>query len=274
MATTLKDFDKTVTDLLNDDFDSKFTLKIKTVGPYKSVFTTLTSYDVKTGKLVPKLTLKCGHSSGFALDKLEFSSDAKVAVECAMDMKEFAPGLKAEFKGNDSDKADVSLQYTVPKVAVVTADFDMNNFSNVKASVNGVHGDFTFGAGAEVKIAKSTVESTTVNVGAGYTIPKQAFFGVRANKNFAEFSALCRYFLNNDLTVAGVANHTAKGPNATLVAQYKCNPLTTLKLKANTCGVLSASVKQLIEKNLVVVGSAEVPSDFNAVKFGVNAILG
>jgi len=268
---TFKDFDKTITDLLNDDFDSKFTLKVKSSGPSNTTITTNTQFDCKSNKLVPKLTTKWAHPSGFTLEKLELSPDCKTTVETSL--TNVAQGLKLEFKGNECDKADLSFNYTIP-VATFTGDFDINNFSSVKASVNGGQGPFTAGASVDLKIAKSAVESTTFGVGAGYTVPKQLFVGLRANKNFADFSALFSYIVNQDVTVAGTVNHSAKGPCATLASVYKCNPDTVIKVKVNTCGVLSASVKQAFEKKFSVVGSAEIPSDFNTVKFGVNATLG
>lgn len=233
-------------------------------------FTTNSSFDSKTNKIVPKLTLKAEGPSGFVLEKFELSSDCKTTVETSL--SDVAPGLKFEFKGNEGDKAELSFKYVIPN-ATFTGDFDINSFSNVKASANAAHGAFTGGASADVKIAKSAVESTTVAIGAGYTQPS-FFVGARANKNFGDFSALFSYFVNNKATVAGVINHNAKGPNATLATVYKCCPLTTIKVKANTCGVFSASVKRAFEKKFSVVGSVEVPSDLNTFKFGVNATLG
>lgn len=187
-------------------------------------------------------------------------------------MSKLVDGLKLEFKGNECDKADLSFKYAIPN-ATFTGEFDVNSFSSVKASANAGHGAFTAGASADLKIAKSAVESTTFAVGAGYSQP-QFFVGVRANKNFADFSGLFSYVVNKDASVAGVINQNAKGPNATLATVYKCCPDTTIKVKANTSGVFSASVKQAFEKKFAVVGSAEIPSDLNTVKCGVNVTLG
>jgi len=268
---TFKDFDKSITDLMNDDFDSKFSLKIKSSGPFNTTFTNNTQLDTKSNKLVPKFATKWAHASGFTLEKLEFSSDCKTTVETSL--VGVVPGLKLEFKGNEMDKADLSFNYSIP-AATFTGEFYVNNFSTVKASVNGGQGPFTAGAGADLKIAKSSVESTTFHVGAGYTVPKQLFVGLRACKNFTDFTALFSYIVNNDVTVAGTVNHGAKGVCATVATVYKCCPDTVMKVKATSCGVFSASVKQAFEKKFSVVGSAEIPSDFNAVKFGINATLG
>jgi len=268
---TFKDFDKSITDLVNDDFDSKFTLKVKSTGPFNTTLTTNTQFCTKSNKLVPKLTTKWVHQSGFTLEKLEFASDCKATVETSL--VGVVPGLKVEFKGNECDKADVSFTYN-HSAATLTGEFDVNNFSNFKASVNGGNGPYTAGACADIKVAKSAVESTTFSVGAGYTVPKQLFVGLRACKNFTDFSALFSYVINNDATVAGSVGHGSKGCAGSLVAVYKCNPDTTIKVKATCCGAVSASVKQQFEKKFSVTGSAEVPTDFNNVKFGINAVLG
>jgi len=264
-----KDFDKTVTDLLNDDFDSKFSLKVKSAGPFNTVLTTNTQLCTKSNKLVPKLTTKWTHASGFTLEKVEFSSDCKATGETSL--VGALPGLKLEFKGNECDKADVLVNYSIP-VATFTGEFDVNTLSSVKASVNGGNGPYTAGVSADIKFAKSAVESTAVHVGAGYTA-SPVFVGLRACHNFTVFSGLFSYVVNKDLTLAGSASHGAKCCGS-LAAVYKCNPDTTIKVKANCCGVLHASVKQQFEKKFAVVGSVEVPSDFNAVKFGINATLG
>jgi len=266
---TFKDFDKTITDLVNDDFDSKFSLKVKSSGPFNTTITTNTQFCTKSNKLVPKLTTKWVHNSGFTLEKLEFSSDCKATVETSL--VGIVPGLKLEFKGNESEKADVSLTYNHTH-ATATAEVDCNSFSSFKTTVNGGNGPYTAGAAADVKIVKGSVDSTTFSVGAGYTA-KPLFVGLRADKNFSDFSALFSYLINKDITVAGIVNHGSK-TSATLASVYKCNPDTTIKVKATSSGVVSASVKQQFEKKFSVIGSAEVPSDFNNVKFGLNAILG
>lgn len=215
--------------------------------------------------------MKWAHASGFTLEKLESTVDSKITVETSLTGA--APGLKLEFKGNDSDKADLSFSYTTP-AATFTGDFDVSNLSSAKASVCGGNGPVVAGASADLKIAKSTVESTTFGVGVGYTVPKQLFVGVRAEKNFANYSALFTYNANKDVTLVGKVAYSAKDTSATLGAVYKCNPDTTIKVKADTNGVFAAALKQNFEKKFTVTGSAEIPSQLNTVKFGVNATLG
>jgi len=270
---TFKDFDEKACDIFGEDFDNKFSLKIKSCGPCSTVVTTNTSYDVKAGSLVPKLSLKWPHPSGFTLDKLEFSSAARLNLESSL--TGLAPGLKLEFKGNDSEKADLSATYN-HAAATFTAELDINKLECAKASINGGSGAFTAGAAVDIKIAKSAVDSTNFEVGVGYTVPKQAFVSVRAGGNFSNFSTLFTYSAVKDIILAAKVSHSTGNSStcADFGAVYKCNPDTNVKVKVSSGGVLSASVKQAIDKKFSVIASAEVPSDFNTFKWGVNATLG
>jgi len=269
-----KDFDKSVTDLLGDDFGDKYLLKIKTAGPCTTTVTTTTTWCAKDNccLLVPKLGLKWLHpTSGFTLEKLEISQDSKISVETSL--SNISPGLKVEFKGNDSDKADLSVTYSIPQ-ATIFGELDAHNLSGAKVSVLGGHSSFTGGANAEIKFGKTSgVDQTVFALGVGYRVPK-LFVGARACKNFSHYSATASYDATNELVVAGKVNYNSKDTSATLLSQYKCCPNTTIKVKADTSGVFSASVKQVLDKKFTVVGSAELPSSFNTVKFGVSATLG
>jgi len=185
-----------------------------------------------------------------------------------------AKGLKLEFKGNDTtDKADLSMKYSLPQ-ATVTADVDISNFSSAKASVCSGHGPISAGASLDLKIAKSSIESTVCGLGVGYTLDNTGFVGFRTSKNFNSYSLCFDYTRLKDVTVAGLLTYSASKPSAVLAAQYMCNPKTIIKAKASSEGSLGLSVKQSFEKKLSIVGSAEVPKSLNAIKFGLNATLG
>jgi hypothetical protein len=233
---------------------------------------TTTLKDGKNGfVLVPKLATKYTHSSGFTVDKLEITDDAKASIETSL--TGVAPGLKLEFKGNDSDKADLSFQYKAP-AATITADFDIVNLSSVKASVCGGHGDVTFGASAALKMDKLAVQSSCFGVGIGYKMPN-IFVGVRADENLSQYSAVWSYDGFKGVELAGRVKQ-CKETNASIVGSWKCNPDTTLKVKVCTSnnGSLFGSVKQQFPNKFAVVSSAEIPVSFNTIKFGVNATLG
>mmetsp|Transcript_20908 Transcript_20908/g.28767 ORF Transcript_20908/g.28767 Transcript_20908/m.28767 type:complete len:272 (-) Transcript_20908:252-1067(-) len=265
-----KDFDKCPADLIDEDFSTKYTLKIKSAAPSNTTITTNT--ELKGNALVPKLALKWAHPSGFTLEKLEVASDCKLVVETSL--SNLTPGLKLEFKGNDSNKADLSFTYSAP-AATVTGEVDFANFSSANASISGGHGAFTGGASVNLKIAKASIDSAKFGLGFGYTVPKSLFVGLRLNENFGNYSALFSYAAHKNITLAGNLSYAAgKDPAVTLASLYKCNPNTTLKVKADTKGLLSASVKQAFEKKFSVIVAAEVPTALNTVKLGVNATLG
>lgn len=214
---------------------------------------------------------KWGHASGFTLEKFEVAPDCKLTVETSL--TGIAPGLKIEYKGNDSDKADLAMTYKIPQ-ATVTADLDIHSFSSAKASVSSGYEAFSAGASVDLKIAKSSIDSTTCGVGIGYTVPSVLFAGLKANKNFASYSALFSYSGYKNVIVGGSADYSSKATSGMLAASYSCTPGTTMKVKATTGGVFYTSLKQCFTKKFTLVGSAEVPSSFSSVKFGLNATLG
>jgi len=90
-------------------------------------------------------------------------------------------------------------------------------------------------------------------LGFGYTVPKSLFVGVRLNDNLSNYSALFSYAAHKNITLAGNLSYAGKDPAVTLASLYKCNPNTTLKVKAGTTGAISASVKQAFEKKFSVI---------------------
>jgi len=271
-----KDLDKSVADIFSEEFDYKYTLKVKSAGPWNTTLTNTTTYDTKDNKLVPKLSLKWAHPSGFTLEKLEASQDLKFNLETSL--ANAAPGLKLEFKGNDSDKADLSFTYKIPQ-ATVTGDFDISNLASAKASVVSGTESIAAGANVDLKIAKSAIESATFGAGLAYTHQNKAFIALRADKNFTNFSALASYkavdpLSGKPLTLAAQVGHSGKETTASVASVFNwCNECN-LKVKFSSNGVFAASLKNVCEKKLTVIGTAEVPLQLNTVKLGVNATLG
>lgn len=275
MATPIfKNIDKSANGIFNDDFDSKYSLQIKTPGPCGVVFTTNTTFDDKEKKLDAKVSAKYAHPSGFTLDKIEVSPKGKVATETSL--VDAAPGLKLEFKGNDTDKGDLSFTYS-RNVATVTGEVDALNFAKASSSVAVSRGAFVGGANVDLTFAKSNIESTKFGMGLTYTVPKSLFAGFRINNCCKEFQGLFSYVLTKDLTLAGkfIYNTANKSVNSTVAGVYQFNPSTLLKIKTASTGAVNASVKKDFEKKFSVVGSVEVPNGLSSgFKFGVNATLG
>jgi len=273
---TFSDFDKPINDLIKDDFDTKFTLKIKSPAPFGLTFTTTTDYEccAKEGSPVlnPKISTKWVHSSGFTLEKLEI--DSKGGLKTETSLVDAIKDVKLEFQGNSTDKGDVSFTYNHPK-ATLTGLLDVLNFSKASAGVVGGQGPVTFGATANYDFNKSIVD--TVSVAASYTAHN--FTGVfRADKYFSVYSVLAKYVANKDVTLAGkVVQCSKSGTSGNVVALYKCNPDTTIKVKLATAEdstSIFGSVKQAFDKKFNVIATAEVPSSFSTIKLGVNTTLG
>jgi hypothetical protein len=217
--------------------------------------------------------LKWAHPSGFAFDKLEMAQDGKLAYETSL--AKAYPGLKLEFKGNDSNKGDISMVYQ-HKAATLTAEVDAINFSKASGSISAGHGRYSFGGSADLIANKPSISSTNFELGAGFQMPNSLFVGLRAKKNLSEYAGIMNYIYTPQVTMAGRVNYSTKtnaGVGA-LAAIYAHNPTTTIKVKAGTCGTINASLKQQFEKKMVLVSSVEIPSSFSGFKFGVNATLG
>lgn len=180
-----------------------------------------------------------------------------------------------QYKGNDTDKGDVSVTYK-HAIATLTGEVDVLNFSKASASISAGHGRFSAGASADLGIAKAAVTSTNFVLGAGFTIPGSLFAGLRASKNLSEYITIVTYVVAPNVTMAGNVAFKTKDNSVSgvLATIYKCNDSTVLKLKTSSIGTVNASVKQTIGKKFTVIGSTEIPRTFTGIKFGVNATLG
>lgn len=236
--------------------------------------TTNTAFNFKDNKLDSKLTVKAPHQSGFTLEKLEFAPNLDLTIETSLIAKA-VEGLKLEYKGNNSNKGDLSFTYNVPSTATVTAEVDALNFSKANGSLTCGQGPVVAGTSFIFDLAKSSLDNYAFGV--GYTVPKSLFTGLRVDKNISEFNGIFSYILSPELTVAGKVSHSngKSGTSGVLAAIYAHNKFTTFKFKAASSGVINASVKKAFENKFTVVGSAEIPSGFTSgFKFGINATLG
>jgi len=241
--------------------------------PIFQVITTNTTFDEKDKKLDAKLTAKYAHSSGFTVEKLEVSPKGKVATETSL--VNSVPGLKLEFKGNDSDKGDLSFVYNVPKVATFTGEIDALAFQRAFVSVTAGASNCVGGGSVDIDIAKSKIDTSKFALGAAYSLPT-LFAGVKITNSLSKYSGIFSYVLNKELTFVGnVSYEKAAGISTVLAGVYKYNPTTVLKVKASSLGAINASVKQSFDPKFTIVSSVEIPSGFTSgYKFGINATLG
>jgi len=270
-----KDFNKCALEIINDDFDYKYNLKVKAAAPHGLGVTVATDYLPKGGKasLLGKITGKWAHESGFAVDKLEMKSDGSLLTETSL--TGVAPGLKFDFKGDDSSRGDISATYKHPN-ATATVELDVVEFSKISASILGGNGVFNAGVSAAAKLGDKA-ELTGIDAAASYKVNSQLFAGINTTKKFSQYNVSLKYAHCNKATLAGLFTYQpdTSASSVTLGAAYKCCPSTTIKGKVNTDGVISLSVKQTCPSKCVVVGAVEADSrDFSQVKLGATVTLG
>jgi len=187
-----------------------------------------------------------------------------------------ADGLTLEFKGNDSDKSDVSFKYVTPK-ATFTALIDVLKLKKAEASVSSGHGAFTGGASAVFSASPYSLSTTTFAL--GYAVPKVFDAAIKAEQNFEKnvslYKGLFKYTATKEITLAGEVSLNKSSAFA-LAGVYKCNPKTILKLKAISSGVINASVKHDIDaaKKCSAVAAAQFETGLTNPKFGLNITLG
>jgi hypothetical protein len=265
------DYDKSIKDIFDEDFDLKYTFKSKASGPNNTTFTSTSVY--KDNKIEGKFAAKWAHSSGFKLNKLEIAKDGSISHETAV--TGLVNGLTAEIKGDNNNKADLALTFKHAH-GTVTAEVDAVKFASANVSVNSGVSNCTLGANVFLASEDKKFKVSNFNFGMGYTA---APFDVslRAENKLASYSALLSYKANADVTLAAKLgfNTADQAKCATLATVYKTAPDTTLKLKATSAGVLSASYRKNIEKNFSVVGAVQLKKDaISQPSFGLNITLG
>ena len=130
--------------------------------------------------MITKISAKWPHSSGFTLEKLEIASNGSVTTETSL--VGTAPGLKLEFKGNDSNKGDLSLKYSNSLVSI-TSVVDVLNLAKASASVSSGQGPFLAGVATDVNLSKSAIGPIAATL--GYKVPNLNIF-LKSNKTFSE----------------------------------------------------------------------------------------
>lgn len=267
---------KSVEDIFKKDFSSggaPVTFEMSADAPNGVSVTSESTYDFKS-PLSTSVSCEWSHPSGFKLDKLEFnpSGDAsRGSITTETSLTGLAKGLKVEFKGNDSDKGDLSFVYTHPQ-AVFTGKVDANGFGAFEGTAAASFDDVTAG----LKANKMKNKSVEVSAAASYKLGfNNAFVGANAESNFKKFKGLFSFAVDNKITAAAEATFDSAFKGAKLGAVYKCCPNTTIKAKFDNKKTLDVSVKQAVDKSLTVTGWTQV-GDFNfkGATFGLKAVLG
>jgi hypothetical protein len=269
-----KDLDKNTRDIFNDDFDTKYSLKVKSEAPQGVAVTTTTDCNCGGNAFTSKVSLKWAHeSSGFVVDKLEFAGRDKVKLESSL--SGLAPGLKLEFKGASASSGNLGAIYK-HQFATIATDLDVAGFSAANVSVLGGSNGVLAGASANLAFG-GKFEVKDYSAALGYKANFGLFASVVANKKFTEFNTAVQYQVKDNLTVAALCDCVPKSSShkINLAATFNCCPNTAVKVKVNNDGVINASVKHQLPKKMTVVGAAEFDTrNTSSINFGVTTTLG
>jgi len=269
-----KDLDKSTRDIFSDDFDTKFTLKVKSEAPAGVAVTTTTDCNCGSSPFTSKVSLKWAHeTSGFVVDKLEIAGRDKVKLETSL--SNLAPGLKLEFKGSCASSGNLGAIYK-HQLATIATDLDIAGFSSANVSVLGGSNGILAGASANLALA-GKFEVKDFSTAIAYKPSANIFAGIVANKKFSEFNAALQYQVKPNLTVAALVDVVPKSSSHKInfAANFNCCPNTSVKVKVNNDGLINASVKHQLPKKLTVVGAAEFDTrNTSTFNFGVTATLG
>lgn len=267
-----KDFDKTVSDLLGEDYDSKYSLKVKAKAPYGVGLTITTDY--AKSSLSGKVAAKWAHDSGFAVDKLEVNKNAGITVETSL--KGAVPNTLFQFKGNDSNKGDL-LAYYSTDVATVVGELDVAEFSGFNVSALAKSGAYAGGASLAVTLGDST-DIKKFDVAGSYSCPSsKVFAGLKVSDKFAMYTTSLGYKACPGIQVGSQLSFKPENSafSALVGAAYKCNPTTQMKAKVSSEGAVNFSVKQSLAKNCSITSTIATSSkNFGDYKLGLVGNLG
>lgn len=179
--------------------------------------------------------------------------------------------MKGSKKASDKDpSARLSGTYALPQ-ATITGEVDVVKFSFAKASILSKFGPVVVGGDSHIE-NKNGFQLKNFSFGAGYSLPKALFVGVRVCDKISDLGASFLYTVNKDVTVAGTISYPAK--SLALGSAYKCNPNTALKFKIATDGKIAASAKQTLDSSTTVAAAVGLDvTKLGDYKFGVTVIL-
>jgi len=265
MVSKFSDIAKAPTDLLNDDYASKVSLKCKKkAGP--STVTIDTSRSSSTGSLASKIGAKFSYA-GLSFDKVQHEADGSHTLETSMTP---VPGLKLSFKGNKG--ADLGCDYKFGNTCL-TGKLDVKDFSKLSttaavAPMPGVvvGGDATYKFAAGEGLAG-------YNIGASYTTGP-LFASVTSSK-FSTFNVSMMYKVSPDISLATSTTHS-EGKPVDVVAVggiYKA-AFGDVKAKVSGDGVVSASLIKDISKGVTLTASGSMSGvDTSTFKYGVGIVM-
>ena len=254
------------TDLLNDDYSTKQTLKCKkSAGP---VAVTIETARGEGGALTSKVGTKFNYGK-LNIDKAQATADGGQVLETSMAV---APGMRVSFKSGKG--ADLGIDYTKGNM-YATGSLDVVEMSKFSGSAcvalpSGINAgaDVTYGLSGKTGI-------TSLNAGASYATGS-LFGAVTTTNKFAAVNLGLTYAVNDKVTVASMSSHS--GDNAFSLSavggSYKAD-FGTVKAKYAAGGVVSAAlIKEIAPKvSLTASGTASASDPASTFKYGVGIVM-
>jgi len=264
MVCKFSDIAKAPTDLINDDYCSKVSLKCKkSAGP---VAVTIDTTRAPAGSLSSKIGTKFSYA-GLSFDKAQLESDGGQTLETSLTP---APGLKLSFKG--SKGADLGADYKKGNFCG-TAKLDVKDLSKISSSAClGLKGGVVVGGDAAYSIKGKSFAS--FNVGASYS-KGNLLAAVTTSDKLSTVNLSMLYKVKPDISLASCTTHSsAKKVDVVAVGGIYKASFGDLKAKCGSDGVVSAClIKEVAPKVKVTACGSIAGTDKSTFKYGLGVTI-
>lgn len=257
------DISKPSKDLLNDDYSSGTTLKVKSkAGP---VGVTIESDRDSLGAISSKIGTKFSYA-GLSFDKLQFKADGSNVLETSLVP---CPGCKMTFKSNKG--ADLGFEYTKGGFTS-TGTFDVLGMSKISASTCGsVSPGINLGADLSYGLSGKMAGLSSYNVGASYASGPLFASATTASK-LSQVNVGLLYKVNSDLSLASSTSHSGSSMcNIMAVggAYTGLSQVGTVKAKLDSKGVISATLVKDLAPKVSLTASVAISEGAFVPGFGI-----
>lgn len=263
--TKFADIEKPLSDLLNDDYTSKVSLKVKK--PAGPVTVTLETERSSAGALNAKISTKFAYA-GLSFDKIQFKPDGTYAYETSVKPVD---GATVSFKG--ANGADLHIDYCSGKFVTNTV-FDVKDMAKVSSAGTAnlapgifIGGNMTYALGDKAGFS-------AYNVGANYS-KGPLFASLTSTKKVSSFKVGLKYDVNSTTSIASSTTHSADKPFDTFCVggKHKAD-FGTVKAKIGCNGVLSACLVKEVAPKVTLTASGSAPAtDISAFKYGIGIVM-
>lgn len=265
MAVKFSDIAKGPSDLLNDDYTNKVSLKCKkAAGP---VAVTIETNRGSGGALSSKVGTKFSYA-GLSFDKVQLTADGGNVIETSLSP---AAGVKLSFKGNKG--ADLGVDYSKGSL-FATGVLDVKDMSKFSTSACVALGSgLSLGGNATYALSGKTGVSA-FNVGANYSTGP-LFASVTTASKMSQVNVGLLYKVNSDLTVASTTTHSSSNAcDVVGVGGAYSAPFGTLKAKVGSNGTISAClIKEVAPKVTLTASGSVAASDLSNFKYGLGIVM-